>query len=105
MPWERNTWAGYPLEQLFDCLKLGPNDTQYNKAFAELECRKYEEQKAVNEAQKEAARAAIEAAEAATKTAEYTERNARYMLWSVIAILVTSGASAVFQFLTWWGTR
>ena len=40
-------------------------------------------------------------ARAAQKTAEYTRQNARYMLWSVIAILVTSGASAVFQILTW----
>jgi hypothetical protein len=98
MLFERDSWKDYPLEQLFDSLKLGPNDgVNYYKALAELECRKFEEQMKVNEAQKEAA-------EAAKKTAEYTRQNARYMLSSVIAILATSGAGALFQFLTWRGT-
>jgi hypothetical protein len=54
--------------------------------------------------QKQASDAQIEAAEAAKKTAEYAKRNARYMLLmllSVIAIFLTAGLSAVFQFLTW----
>jgi hypothetical protein len=100
---ERERWAAFPLEQLFDSLKLGPDvgAIQYYKALAELECRKFEGQEKVNAAQIEAAKAATEAAEAAKKTAEYTRQNAVYMLLSVIAILLTSGASVVFQFLTW----
>lgn len=81
-------------------------------ALAELECRKFDGQEAVNEAQIEAATATTEAAKAAKdtakaaeKTAEYTKQNARYMLSSVLAILVTSGASAFFQFLTWRGAH
>lgn len=43
-----------------------------------------------------------EAAQAAKDTAIYTQKNARYMLWSVIAIAITSGLSAVFAFLSWY---
>jgi hypothetical protein len=61
---------------LFDCLKFGPDvevATLYYKALAELECRKFEEQQAVNKAQIKAAEAAKEAAEAGKETAEYTQ--------------------------------
>jgi hypothetical protein len=30
---------------------------------------------------------------------------ARYMLWSVIAIAITSGLNALFAFLTWYAPR
>lgn len=43
-----------------------------------------------------------DAAQAAKDTAIYTQKNARYMLWSVIAIAVTSGLNALFAFLTWY---
>jgi hypothetical protein len=89
------------LEKLIEGLQLGPrpdgDNRRYYSALAELERRKFLGQMEVDEAQKNAAKAAIEAAEAAKTTAEYTKRNARYMLWSVVAILVTSGVSAVIQ--------
>jgi methyl-accepting chemotaxis protein len=53
------------------------------------------------EAAKKAADAAKESARAANDTAEYTKDNARYMLWSVIAIFVTSFISALVNILAW----
>lgn len=42
-------------------------------------------------------------------SAEFTRRQARaqinatkYMLWSVVAIAITSGLNAIFAFLTWY---
>jgi hypothetical protein len=93
-----------PLERLYDHLKFGPDEEighLYYGALAELECRKFEGQMEVNKAQIEAAKATTEAAEAAKKTAEYTKQNALYMLLSVFAILLTSGATAVLEFLAW----
>jgi hypothetical protein len=104
----KRLYAESSLEELTDMLAHGPHGMKGNKhyeALAELECRKFEGQQEVDKAQIEAAKAATEAAEAAKATAKYTKRNALYMLLSVIAILVTSGASAVFQFLTWRGIR
>jgi hypothetical protein len=34
-------------------------------------------------------------------TAAYTKQTGRYMPWSVVAIFVTSGLSALFSFLAW----
>jgi hypothetical protein len=113
MQFEREEWKHYPLERLFDCLKLGPDaggsaGNIYHKALAELECRKYDAQEAVREAQVDAAKEAKktaeytrEAAQAAKETAEYTKRNARYMLWSVVAILFTSFISAAVNIAIW----
>jgi hypothetical protein len=43
----------------------------------------------------------MEATQAAKETAKYTRRNALGVLLSVLAMLLTSGVSAVIQFLTW----
>jgi len=95
MPMERKKLEGDTLEQLTDLMQEGPIEgSWYCAASAELERRKFEQQMEVNKAQ-------IEAAQAAKDTAEYTRRNALFMLCSVIAVLVTSGASAFFQYLTW----
>jgi hypothetical protein len=83
------------LEQLADRMQDGPDSQRrYYAPLAELERRK-------TIWQLEACKAQKEAAEATKETAKYAKQNARYMLWSVIAILVTSGASALFQFLSW----
>jgi hypothetical protein len=102
MPSYREGFAQKSLEELFDCLKLGPHvgAANYYKALAELECRKYEEQEAVNKAQIEAANAAKEAAEAAQKTAEYTRQSAGAMRWSVFAIFAAAVLGALIQILT-----
>jgi hypothetical protein len=75
--------------ELFDCLKLGPSvgGANYNRLLAELECRKYAHQEAVNKTR-------IAAAEAAKETAGYTRQSARAMWSSVIAIFVTAAVSA-----------
>jgi hypothetical protein len=102
MPSKRETVHNYSPEKLAECLQHGPSEGgYYYAALAQFELLKFEGQERVNTAQIEAASAATEAAEAAKRTAEYTKQNAVYMLLSVLAILLTSGASAFFQFLTW----
>jgi hypothetical protein len=85
---------GESLEQLADRMQYGAGNAGYHPAAAELERRKALWQHA-------SARAEQDAAGAEQSTAEYTKRTARYMLWSVWAILATSGLSATFSFLTW----
>ena len=83
------------LEQLADRMQDGPSaGRHYYTAAAELDLRKARWQIESSKAQQEAANAAKE-------TAEYTRQNARYMLWSVIAILVILGTAFLFQILTW----
>jgi hypothetical protein len=81
-----------------------PSGPKYHAALAELERRKacceLEATEAADAAKEEAC-AAKESARAANDTAEYTKKNALYMLWSVIAILVTSFISALVNILAW----
>jgi len=79
-------------------MQYGPTDRLYHPAAAELERRRVL-------LQSQAAEAEIVAAEAAKSTAEYTKRTADYMLWSVLAILATSGVSALFSALAYFWPR
>ncbi len=90
----REQLEGESLGQLADRMQYGANEGLYHPAAAELERRKALWQR-------DSAKAEQDAAIAAKSTAEYTERTARYMLWSVLAILLTSGLSALFSFLAW----
>jgi hypothetical protein len=95
MPSRREQLEGESLEKLADRMQDGASvPTNYHPAAAELERRK-----AIW--QRDAAKAAQDAASAEKTTAEYTQRAARYMLWSVLAIFATSGASALFSFIAW----
>jgi hypothetical protein len=90
------------LAQLADRMQEGPpNGPKFHAALAELERPKACWEQEASEAAKEAADAAKDSAHAANDTAEYTKKNARYMLWSVIAILVTSFISALVNVLAW----
>jgi len=82
------------LGQLADRMQEGPDSKpgQYYPAAAELERRR-------------AAEAEQQAALAARSTAEYTKNTARYMLWSVWAIVATSGVSALFSALAYFWPR
>jgi hypothetical protein len=87
------------LGQLADRMQYGPQEGQYHPAAAELERRRAAWQSA-------AAKAELDGAEAAISTAEYTRRTARYMLWSVWAILATSGISAPISIVSYlWPKR
>ncbi len=82
------------LGQLADRMQFGPSSLGYYTALAELERRRTISQLAATEAAKEAA-------DSAKATAKSTKKSARYILLSVVAILLTSGASALFSFLAW----
>jgi hypothetical protein len=109
MPSPREMVECESLGQLADRMQEGPpSGPKYHTALAELERRKAcweqeatEAAKEAADAAKEAACAAKESARAANDTAEYTKKNARYMLWSVIAIFVTSLISALVNILAW----
>lgn len=94
MPSPREMLERESLAQLADRMQEGQPSGQYHIAMAELERRRASWEQ-------EATKAAKEAACAAKDTAEYTKKNARYMLWSVIAILVTSFISALVNILAW----
>jgi hypothetical protein len=64
-----------------------------NRDDVEIEFRRREHLR-----QMEVAERQIAAAEATIATAEHTRRNANYMLWSVIALFLTSGITAL---VTW----
>lgn len=109
MPGLREMLECESLAQLADRMQEGPpSGPKYHAALAELERRKAcceqeatEAAKEAADSAKEAACAAKESARAANETAEYTKKNARYMLWSVIAILITSFISALVNILAW----
>jgi hypothetical protein len=102
MPSPREMLKDESLAQLADRMQEGPpSGPKYYTALAELERRKACFEQEAAESAKEAADAAKESARAANDTAEYTKKNARYMLWSVIAILVTSFISALVNILAW----
>ena len=109
MPSPREMLEHESPAQLADRMQEGPpSGPKFHAALAELERRKACWEQEASEAAKEAANAAKESAcaakdsaHAANDTAEYTKKNARYMLWSVIAILVTSFISALANVLAW----
>jgi hypothetical protein len=94
MPSPREMLEGESLEQLADRMQFGAMEGVYRPAAAEMERRR-----AIW--QHKATMAEQDAAIAAKSTAAYTKQTARYMLWSVVAIFVTSGLSALFSFLAW----
>jgi hypothetical protein len=94
MPSRRELLERESLEALADRMQDGASTPNYHPAAAELERRK-----AIW--QRDAATTAQDAASAEKSTAEDTRKAARYMLWSVWAILATSGLSALFSFLAW----
>ena len=81
--------------RLADDMQHGPKARQYHVANAELQRRLAEWQREIHDAQ-------ISAANAARETAGFTKSSARWMFWSVIAIVVTSGIQALFAFLAWY---
>ena len=99
MPSDREKLETETLGNLTDRLQDGPEQGRhYYSALAELERRR-------TQWQQNAANSEMDAAQAAKDTAEYTKQNARYMKLSVFAIAITSGLSALFQFLSWWMPR
>lgn len=99
MPSDREKTESWTAAQLYDSLSNhAPDSHPHHVAAAEIMRRQMV-------AQDDLARVQKEAADATIATAEYTRLNARYMLYSVIAILVTSGASAIFSFLMWYAPR
>jgi hypothetical protein len=86
----RQALEQHSLERLADELAYAPDHPDSYRhyiAAAELERRK--------------AAWHHEASEAQRHTAEYTKSMARYMLWTVIAIAVTSGITALFASLSY----
>jgi hypothetical protein len=99
MPSDREKLEAETLENLADRMQDGPESGRfYYCALAELERRRAKWQL-------DAANSQMDAAHAAKETAEYTMLNAWYMKLSVVAIAITSGLSALFQFLSWWMPR
>jgi hypothetical protein len=85
----REQLEGESLGQLADRMQYGAKEDLYHPAVAELERRKALWQR-------DSAKAEQDAAATAKSTAEYAEKTAQYILWSVLAILLTSGFSALF---------
>jgi hypothetical protein len=99
VPSPREQLESESLGQLADRMQYGPaQPAHFYPAAAELERRRAAWQSA-------AAQAEQQAALAARSTAEYTKNTARYMLWSVIAILATSGVAAVLSALSYFWPR
>jgi hypothetical protein len=82
------------LDQLADRIAHGASEWLQNNARAELLRRQTVAQIEATEAQKVAA-------EAARDASIYAKMNALYMLLSVIAIFITSGATAIFAYFAW----
>jgi hypothetical protein len=83
-PHPRRKLADSSLDDLADALGTAdPGSGTHTAAMAEFTRREALAQERVVQAQEAAATAAI-------ATAEATRRSARYMLWSVIALVVTS---------------
>ena len=61
-----------------------------------------EVQRKAAEAEAKAAEASIASAKAAEKAAVVAERNAKYMLWSVLVAAISSIASAVAAYYSYW---
>ena len=81
---DREKLEGETLRQLADRMQDGPDSNRrYYAPLAELKRRKAVWAEALAQAQQEAAHAAIE-------TARYTKQATRYMLLSVLAVLIGS---------------
>lgn len=84
---ERQRLASMTLDQVADALADAPPESpRATAAIAEFMRRQ-------TVAQREAADAQICAASAAEATAQHTRDNARYLLWSVIVLVVSSLAT------------
>jgi hypothetical protein len=85
-------YHGKDLPFILEHLEFGENTKVYWGANAALQGKLFELQEGVAKAQ-------IEAAEATKETARYTRDNARWMFWSVMALLLTSGAQALIAIM------
>lgn len=85
-------YQGKDLSFILEHLEYGSNTKAYWGANAALQGKLLELQESVAKAQ-------IEAAEATKQTAQYTKDNARWMFWSVMALLLTSGAQAIIAIM------
>jgi len=96
MPSDREKLESEDLGALADRMaQSDQNSRAYDVAYSELMRRQ-------TEAQLKASKAQSEAAEATKETAKYTRLNAKYMLWSVIALAVSSFVTAALTAVGMW---
>jgi t-SNARE complex subunit (syntaxin) len=90
----RKDYEKSTLDEIADAMAAGPTAPIHDAAFAELQRRNAILAQQTTDAQ-------IKASDAAIETARYTRDSSRWMFWSVIAILFTSGVQALFAVLTY----
>src|SRR5712671_1947620 len=107
---------GMSDEQLANGLLYAPGSAEWQRAQTEVTLRNLHAQDEATKAQREAievqrkaaeaeakaAEASIASAKAAEKAAVVAERNAKYMLWSVLVAAISSIASAVAAYYSYW---